>query len=227
MTLLPDLERALGTAVDRQVRTPAHPRQSVRRRVKLAVAAAGAALSLTAIAVAAELVGDREPAPRAEAQLRIAGTDRFTSLAEFRGKPLVVMFWASWCEPCREQAAVADDLSRELRETGTGAVVLIDHPSDPPFRVTAGRRTSRLEAVRAAGLSLPLLLDPKDEIAHAYGLSGLPQTFVLDATGNIAWVAEGVVDLPGLRAEVARAMDPAGNGPSNPTSPGLNTTTQP
>ena len=113
------------------------------------------------------------------------------SLAQFRGRPVVINFFASWCLPCRDEAPL-------LRQTAIdrakdGVVILGIAYSDKE----ADTRRFRDEF----GLGFPVLMD--DEEARAavqYGLSGVPETYFVDRQGQVVRRHKGPVDAAELEA---------------------------
>jgi DsbE subfamily thiol:disulfide oxidoreductase len=118
------------------------------------------------------------------------------SLADFRGKIVILNFWASWCAPCREEAPELEATWLESR--GEGVQVLgVDHQDD---------RASATAFARDVGVTYPSVFDPAGELAASYGLVGLPTTFVIDGAGRIRWMFTGKVDRAGLREALADIM---------------------
>ena len=107
---------------------------------------------------------------------------RSVSLASFRGRPVVVNFWASYCEPCKEEFP----LFRAARErhAGSGLEILGVIKSDDD--VTAARAFA--EAQRA---TWPLLPDPGGETTDTYRVAALPLTFYVGRDGTIRAVSFG------------------------------------
>jgi thiol-disulfide isomerase/thioredoxin len=109
---------------------------------------------------------------------------RTHSLAEYRGKVVLLNFWATWCEPCREEMPSM----RALRERFAGR----------PFEVlavnygeAAGRVRDFLERER---LDLPALLDPGQETARAWRVRVLPGSFLVDPEGRVRYSVVGELD---------------------------------
>lgn len=99
------------------------------------------------------------------------------SLEQLRGRVVFVNFWATWCPPCRDEAPALERLYKTLRSEGFELVALsIDGP---------GAR----EAVGAFrdefALSFPVLLDPDQSAYRAFGATGVPETFLIDAEGRL------------------------------------------
>jgi len=97
------------------------------------------------------------------------------TLDAYRGKPLVVHFWASWCAPCRRELPEIEAAYGELQNQGF-VVLGLNAGED---RATAEKFAKRL------GLTFPILLDKKWNTASTYGVVGLPITFFVDRNGNI------------------------------------------
>jgi cytochrome c biogenesis protein CcmG/thiol:disulfide interchange protein DsbE len=105
---------------------------------------------------------------------------RPVSLADFRGKVLVVNFWASWCLECRPEMPVLERLHREL---GPRGLVVIG--------VNARENKAAIARyARELGLTFPLVLDPDGRMSQGYGVVGLPTTFLVGRDGRA--VAFGV-----------------------------------
>ncbi|MFJ2818247.1 TlpA family protein disulfide reductase [Streptomyces sp. NPDC087294] len=135
------------------------------------------------------------------------GTDgRAVSLADHRGRTVVVNVWASWCGPCREEAPA---LTRyQERTKGQGVVVLGLNEDDSAGAARAFAREYRM--------SYPSVLDPagKRFRALARGLTstqGLPVTFVIDPRGRVAATVSGGIDEKRLAALVATARTDTGS----------------
>jgi cytochrome c biogenesis protein CcmG, thiol:disulfide interchange protein DsbE len=95
-------------------------------------------------------------------------------LAASGGRPLLVVFWASWCGPCMSEAPALERFARSTR--GRGRIVGVDW-SD----ARAGARAF----IRRYSWTFPNVRDAEGAVGNAYGLSELPTTFVLDGRGRI------------------------------------------
>jgi len=94
---------------------------------------------------------------------------------DFRGKPTVINFWASWCAPCREEMPFLEKAWKQYKDKGVifiGINVLDDEKNAKGFLSTLG-------------ISYLNLKDPSGEVSNAYGVVALPVTFFIDKEGRI------------------------------------------
>ena len=117
------------------------------------------------------------------------------SLADLRGHPAAINFFASWCEPCRKEAPNLDALSHSLPK---GARLVAVDWSDG----LSGARSF----VKKYGWRFPTLRDADGTIGDRYGIQGLPTTFILTPDGRIDTVLRG----PQEPATIRRALASAG-----------------
>jgi cytochrome c biogenesis protein CcmG, thiol:disulfide interchange protein DsbE len=117
---------------------------------------------------------------------------RSYTLAAFRGRVVILNLWASWCEPCRAEAPVLERWSRQIAARG-GSVVGVD-----TFDATSDARSF----VRQLHLTYPMLRDPSGVVKTSFGVTGFPESFVIDPTGRVAAIARGPVDDAFMRSAV-------------------------
>jgi peroxiredoxin len=106
------------------------------------------------------------------------------SLANLRGKVVVLTFWATWCPPCRGEMALLEDLHRNLGAQRLAVVAVNVLEPSPVVR----------EYVEALGLTFAVLVDPRGEIQRSYGVVGLPTTFLIARDGRAVARAIGPRD---------------------------------
>jgi len=174
-------------------------RAALRHKVLSAVIAVCVAGSLIAIGVVGSASGQAaRPAPVAapDFSLPLLGDDsgQQVALSRYRGQPLILNFFASWCDPCKTETPL---LARFYRaQQGKVALVGLDEND------TVGNATS---FTRADGVSYPVGWDPHFTVASAYGVSALPQTFFLNARHQIVDRIFGPVTLASLHKGIALA----------------------
>ena len=108
------------------------------------------------------------------------------SLDSFKGKTVVLNFWATWCPPCRSEMPEFDELHKEFQKTGEAvllAVNLTDGRRETPERVA--------EFLKETGYTMTVLLDEKQEAASFFGVRYIPTTFILDKDGRLAGQIQG------------------------------------
>lgn len=99
------------------------------------------------------------------------------SLDDYRGRPLLLNVWATWCDPCREEMPSFQRLYDAYRDRGLQVVaVSVDN---------AGDEGLIREFVAEHKLTFPVLLDSRSAIMTQYQVRGVPQTFLISATGEI------------------------------------------
>jgi cytochrome c biogenesis protein CcmG/thiol:disulfide interchange protein DsbE len=102
------------------------------------------------------------------------------TLASLRGKPALINFWASWCDPCRGEAPELERLNRSLH--GTARLVGVDYTDE---------EDAARSFIRQYGWTFPVLSDPDGIYGARYGFTGLPTTIVLDSRGRIVQTLRG------------------------------------
>jgi cytochrome c biogenesis protein CcmG, thiol:disulfide interchange protein DsbE len=115
------------------------------------------------------------------------------SLEDYRGQVVVLNFWASWCEPCREESPLLQRW-HERMEPRRGTVLGVD-----VLDVTGDAR----DFIDEYELTYPMLRDGEGEMRERFAILGFPETFVIDRQGRIAAVARGPVDDAFMREHVA------------------------
>ena len=174
-----------------------HDRRRSRRRLIVAawlLAGVAAVLALLTIniagprtAVDTPLVG--RPAPGFDLETLDGGR---LSLADLRGSPVVVNFWASWCIPCREEAPLFTAAADEYETQGLRVVGIVYQDSAESARDFMARY----------GQTYPGLLDPDGRTAIDYGVFGIPETFFVDRRGIVRSRQLGAVTEDELRTQI-------------------------
>lgn len=189
----------------------------VRHAQRLATALGTALVALTGCTSSnAQSSDDQGETKQAEAAVirlaerhaapRIAGADlegRHTALADFRGKIVVVNVWGSWCSPCRAEAAVLEEIHREMWPRGVRFLGIN----------TRDRQTKAARSFEQTyGLTFPSLYDPSGRLlmqfpADILNPQAIPSTLVVDRRGRIAASVSGPMTVSGLRSMITRVLE--------------------
>ena len=169
-------------------------------RVKLgAQAIAVAAVAGLLALLVWKLAHQTEPARGAAPNFTLPRIDGggAVELASFRGRAVVLNFWASWCIPCKEEAPRLEAAARKW--AGRGVVVVGIDSQD--FKGDARRFARRY------GLTYPLVHDGPGKTRARYGVTGFPETFFIDRRGNIVGEhIQGPVSDEQLEENILRAL---------------------
>jgi peroxiredoxin len=102
-------------------------------------------------------------------------------LSDYRGKVLIINFWATWCPPCREEMPSMDRAWEMLKEEGILMLAVnVGEDEDSIFQFTANYP-----------VGFPLLMDRDSKVVGEWPIRGLPTTFVVDPQGRLAYRAIG------------------------------------
>ena len=158
-----------------------------RARIVRSTAVASLLSCATPLA-AGELLPASASVPVALRLSDLDGQDR--SLAEFKGRVVLVNFWASWCSPCIKEMPSIQRLARTMR--GKPFAIIGVNVAETELRVTA--------AVRRPGIEFPVLLDKDSAVFKRWGATVLPTTYVLDENGMVRYVGQGPLEWDGAEA---------------------------
>jgi cytochrome c biogenesis protein CcmG/thiol:disulfide interchange protein DsbE len=123
----------------------------------------------------------------------VLGGEGERSLDDYRGRWVLVNFWASWCIPCREEAPELERFQRRHRDQDF-TVVGVD---------TRDLSGDGREFVERYGLSYPQLRDGNGDAAKDFGTTGVPENFLIDPRGKVRLLVPGPVTGGYLRDNVA------------------------
>jgi cytochrome c biogenesis protein CcmG, thiol:disulfide interchange protein DsbE len=106
------------------------------------------------------------------------------SLGDWKGKPVIVNFWASWCDPCKAEAPLLERAHARLKARGgTVLGVTVSDASDDSKAF-----------MREYDLSFPSLRDVDGELAKDFETKGVPESFAVDREGRVVAISRGQVD---------------------------------
>jgi peroxiredoxin len=120
--------------------------------------------------------------------------DRPVSLSSFKGRLVLLHFWATWCPTCREEMGILEEAARAHPES----LVILG--------INLGEKRSRVQAyVKDAGITFPILRDARGKVAAAYDVLSLPITLVVSPDGRIVdSVVMGSLDREDVERILAR-----------------------
>ncbi len=135
---------------------------------------------------------------------------KMVKLSDFRGKAVVLNFWATWCPPCKVEIPWFEDLQQRYGSQGLEVVgVALDDSGDEDIAKFA----------RELKMNYPVLLG-KEETSDLYGgVEALPTTFYIDRNGKIITSVPGLVDRKEIEDNVIKALNTKTEAASNQTSP--------
>lgn len=107
---------------------------------------------------------------------QLKGLDgKIYTLSGFRGRPVLINFWATWCGPCRGEMPYLEEVYRDWKEKGLVFLA-----------VNIGESASDVrEFMDRYGLTMPVLMDTSRAVAGKYNITGIPTTYFIDSDGII------------------------------------------
>lgn len=128
--------------------------------------------------------GSRPTAPKASLQRPRLDGRGSTSLADLRGKIVVLNFWASWCDPCEDEAPVLQQIQERLQRADKGTVL---------GATWNDSITDAKSFEEKYDITYPSVRDVDTTLYEAFGGTGIPETFVIDPEGKVVAVSRGQV----------------------------------
>jgi len=119
------------------------------------------------------------------------------ALSDLRGRVVVVNFWATWCPPCEDELPDFQALWQAYQARDVVFVGIAMQEEEMDVR----------ELASLVGVSFPLALDQGNRISSAYGVTGVPETFVIDPEGRVAYFHIGSVEMDELRENLDSLLE--------------------
>jgi len=155
-----------------------------------------AALAAPALLLALLMIPAPSPALRAQAsgvgpgqtapdfQLAPVGGGKAFNLSQFKGKPVVLVFWATWCPPCRREIPALKDLYQTYTAKGVQVVTVTINFRQNEQDVIQFRQKYELPYI--------ILWDKENKVSEDWGVDGIPTNFVLDRKGVVRFRSNGL-----------------------------------
>ena len=118
-------------------------------------------------------------------------------LADLRGRPVMLNFWASWCGPCVEEFPLLRDAAAQHADQGLAIVGI----------VFGDRSEAARDFIARNGATWPSAMDPGERVASAYGILGPPETYFIGRDGRIAARQFGPLSEASLHQQLATILD--------------------
>lgn len=131
---------------------------------------------------------EKKPAPAINV---ISMGDQLVTLDSLKGKVVLLNFWATWCPPCREEIPSMIRLNKMMAGKPFAMVCV---------SVDEGGKKAVSDFLKNTGYSLPVYIDPTGQAPKVYGLTGVPETFIIDKNGIVAKKVVGPMDWSGAEA---------------------------
>lgn len=107
------------------------------------------------------------------------------SLADLKGKVVILNFWATWCPPCREEMPSMEMLYRKFKDQGL-VILAVNVEKDGAKLVQS--------FLQRSPYTFPILLDDDAEVQNRYKVFRFPETFIIDRNGNVVEKVVGAID---------------------------------
>ncbi len=125
-------------------------------------------------------------------------------LSDLRGRPVLLNFWATWCVPCRAELPSMQDLQNRYQAQNFAVVAINDGES---YHAANGYLSKLQVKLTAFGY------DPKEEVAHRFGVQGLPTSYFIDGRGVIVRAVAGQLTKTIMESGAQAALGGGAKGP--------------
>lgn len=130
----------------------------------------------------------------------IDGEGNEVKLSDFRGKPVVLNFWASWCPPCK---AEMPEFNEKYEELGDTVQFMMVNCTDGSSETLASAK----KFIAGTDYTFPVFYDTKLDASMKYGTSSIPMTFFINAEGELVTYARGMLDMTSLERGIAMIVE--------------------
>lgn len=131
---------------------------------------------LQSVTAKSDLVGQQAP----DFTLRSNQGDN-KKLSEYRGKVVLINFWASWCGPCQQELPKLSEL-KSLHDEYDFELLAINIDEEPK---------KALRLIKKLGLTFPVLFDDEKQVSKSYDIDAMPMTILIDRNGDVRYMHRG------------------------------------
>ena len=183
------------------------------KRVKIIIGTAAFVLLLLLAAVGYNLLSQKEKPQQSTATVSSPASKTsapdFTvqdangnnvSLSDFKGKPVVLNFWASWCPPCK--AEMPDYEKMYQLYSSQGVVFMMVNMTDGSRETTATAK----HFLKDSNYTFSAYFDVESNVANTYGISSIPDSIFIDKYGNIVNAYEGIIDVATMKKSIESVL---------------------
>lgn len=118
------------------------------------------------------------------------------SLSDYRGRPVVLVFWVTWCGYCEREMSSLNSVYKTYRDHGLVVLAIND-----------GESASKVRSYRKShGLSFAVLLDPSKSTSRSYNVTGYPRNVFIDGNGRIVSMVAGMMNTGQLTSKVKEIL---------------------
>lgn len=117
-------------------------------------------------------------------------------LSDYRGKQIILNFWATWCPPCRAEMPDMQTYYTEHKEADNFVILAVNLTS------TESNRDNIQPFLDELGITFPILLDEESEVSNRYDVVGYPTSYFIDDEGTIQYKVVGPMNQDFMRKQV-------------------------
>ncbi len=118
-------------------------------------------------------------------EVKDAVTGQTLSTSALSDKVIFVNFWASWCQPCKEEMPSIEALYREMANRKDFVMITVLYKDTPD---------NAFAYMKSMGYSFPVFVDPDGDVSRDFGVTGVPETYIIDKKGKLAKRVIGGLD---------------------------------
>ena len=136
---------------------------------------------------------------------------RKVSLSDYKGKAVVVDFWATWCAPCKIEIPWLEQFNKQYAGQGLQILGVSEDNLDLENKATLAKEKQDIaDKAKQLKMSYPVLIDDANVSTPYGGVEGLPTTFFIDRSGKVVASTVGLVSRDEIEANIKKALGSGG-----------------